>query len=215
MNLTFGETSLGANITHCKSTIYKIQFNCKSQLYDINIYKKTMLFEIELLMRRQLCMNWNMGVPLLRKVWVLLWGWVWVLSWGAPVPRLPDLPSAMGRSLASRSNPSVGVDHISLWIRCMSKTTHCPQSLANISTLSSNFQILVPTQQFSSVPTGAVDFWKAIFPLFQNILLLDFKTLNSQLIPNLLCSAAELQRGSVTTIYQWSVGKSSVVPSSG
>ena len=42
---------------------------------------------------------------------------------------------------------------------------------------------------------------------FSSILirLLDSKTLNSQLNPNLLCSAVELQRGSVTTMLSWKI----------
>ena len=111
----------------------------------------------------------------------------------SPVTRIFPQPWG-GLWPPSLTHPWGCMDHISLWIRYMSTTTYC---LPYIRTLSSNFQIMAPTHH-PAIPTGAVkaDFWKTIYPLFQYIRLLGTKTLNSQLNPNLLCSAVELQRGS-------------------
>ena len=139
------------------------------------------------------------------KIWesICCWRCGSCRTWGSPVSRHSDLPSAMGRSLASQSNPSVGVHGPYITVNPLYVHNNILAAIHQCS-LSSNFQIMAPTHH-PAIPTGAVkaDFWKTIYPLFQYIRLLDSKTLNSQLNPNLLCSAVELHRGSVTTMLSW------------
>ena len=124
-------------------------------------------------------------------------------TWGSPVSRHSDLPSAMGRSLASRSNPSMGV--------------HAPYITVNPLYVHNNILSAIHTHPIIQLPDYGPNApsshpnwscegrFSSIFNILKPNRLLDSKTLNSQLNPNLLCSAVELQRGSVTTMLCWKI----------
>ena len=114
----------------------------------------------------------------------------------SPVTRIFPQPWG-GLWPPSLTHPWGCMDHISLWIRYMSTTTYC---LPYIYTPYHPTSRLWPQLNAPSSRPNLKDNFSSIL-----IRLLDSKTLNSQLNPNLLCSAVELQRGSVTTMLSWKI----------